>query len=101
MAACRSYLHGALHVFLSFDIGKVEFGVCLLFIKLFAGVDDGGLVAVVAVEKLDDIAEVVHAVHFELVDHGCLAHIIFGHNESAELFLAGLYGHGKGATHWL
>ena len=98
MATGSGYLEGTLDVLLSANVGKVEVVVTLLLVELAAGIDDGGFEGCRAVEEVDDIGEVVHAIDLEIVHDGCLADVLSGHDESCKLFLPGLDGNGKGTA---
>ena len=98
MATGSGNLEGTLDVLLSANVGKVEVVVTLLLVELATGVDDGGFEGCRAVEEVDDIGEVVHAIDLEIVHDGSFADVLPGHDESCKLFLPGLDGNGKGTA---
>ena len=73
-----SHLQGSFHAFLPFDIGKVQFIVVLLFVELTPCVNDSWLIAVVAIQEVDDVHQRVHTINFQLVDDSRLADILLG-----------------------
>ena len=95
MASCCGNLQGTLHSFLSFHVGKVEVEGTLLFVKLLAGIDKGGLVEGAAIEETDDIGQTFHPKHLQLVHHRRFTHIVLRHNQPLELLLTGTDGDGE------
>ena len=68
MSTGSGHLKGALDILLSADVAEVEVELVLLFVELAAGVDDGGLVGGVAVEEIDNVGQVLHAINTDIVD---------------------------------
>lgn len=95
--ACRCHFESALHVLLSAHIGKVDVKLVLAFIEFLACVDDGGLKVFQPGDELDDVHDSVHAIDLEVVDHGCLHHVLPWHDEAFELLGTGADGYGQSA----
>ena len=98
MTACSSHFKGTINALLTAHVGKVELIMLLLGKKLLACVDNRGGIQVSAVEELDNVEQGVHAIDLQLVDNGCLAHVLAWHDETFELLCARLDGDGQGAT---
>ena len=98
MTAGSRHLQGALHTLLTTHIGKVEVEMALLLVKLPAGIDTSRFEALGSVEEVDDLGDMLHAIHVEVVDHGCLADVLPGHYQSLEMLCTGAYGYGQGTT---
>ena len=98
MSSGSSYLQGTFDTLLSLDVREVEVVLVLLLVELATGVNDGRLVAGVAIHEPDDIHQGVHAIDLQLVDHGCLADVLTGNDESLELFLTGTNGNRQRTT---
>ena len=93
MTTSRSNLQGALYSLLTFHIGKVEVEGALLLVKLLAGVDEGWLVIIAAIQETDHIGHTVHPIHVELVYDSGLAHVLRRNNQPLELLFTGPDGH--------
>ena len=75
--------------------------MALLFIEFSSGVNDGWLKLLSSIEEIDDIIERFHPVDIDLIDNGSFAYVLFGNDESFELFFSCAYGYRQGAAHWL
>ena len=90
------HFEGPLHIFLSFDVGKVEVECVLLCIEFFTGVDNGGCQFLVAVKELDHFPQILHTVDGQVVYDGCFAGVLPGQNHAFEAQFACLDGDGQG-----
>lgn len=95
VAAGSCYFEGALHVFLSADIGEIELVLTLLLVEFTAGVNLCGVKMGAAVEEIDDIRQGFHAIDLDIIDYGGFADVLFGYNEASELLFTCLDGDGK------
>ena len=99
MTAGGSHLQYTLDVLLPTDIGEVGIKLVLLGKEFLAGVDNGGLVLLAAIDEMDDIEQRVHAIDLEVVDDGGLTCVLSWHDESAVFQCPRLDGDGQCAAY--
>ena len=77
-----SNLHGALHGFLSFDIGKVKLIFVLSLIELLTRINFRRLNSRRRiVQQIDNLLNVVRTINFQVIHHCRLTHILLGNNQ--------------------
>ena len=99
-ASCR-YFQGALNALLAFHVAEINIEMVLLLVEFFTCVDDGRLVAVIAIHKADNVRQSLHAVDLQLVHDSRLADVLLWHDESLELLRPGSDGNGQCTSHGL
>ena len=97
----RSHLKGTLHLLLSLHVGEIKIEMGLLGIELGPRVDFRRLQVPFIVQELDDLPDMVRAVHLQLVHHSGLTHILLRNNQMLISHLTGLDGHRKRPLHGL
>ncbi len=95
MPARRCNFQGSFDVLLAFDIRKIDLVVAAVVEKLIAGFNHHRFKAGMPVEDVGGFLQVVDAIHFDVVDNGSFSGVLFGQNETFELFFAGLNGNGQ------
>ena len=95
MAARSGYFECPLNTLLPFHIGKVVLIVVQMVGKFGAGVHIGGFHQLLAVKMVDNLLEIVGAIHFQIVDNGSFAGILLRYDDAFELLSPGLDGNGQ------
>ena len=98
MAACAGYLESSLHIFLSFHFGKIEVEIARSHGKFLPGVNHRRPGSRGARQHVGHLAEVVHAVYLEIVDHGSFCGVCRGYEHALEPGSTGCDGHRQNAT---
>ena len=88
VSAGSSHFDGALYIFLTFHIGKVEFERGRMRIKLITRIDNGRLQRFFMVEEIDHIGNVIDAQHIQIVDDSGFACILARHDKAFETVFA-------------
>ena len=100
MCSGASYLEGALHILLSFDVDEVGSGLGCGAGEFAAGVYFDEFERAVAFQMVDDVGERVGGVYFDFVDDGGFVGVGPGANLRREAGGAGGDGHGQYAAEW-
>ena len=99
MAAGAGHFKRPLHILLPLDFREIGVDFPLVEAEDLAGVDFHRLILRIVSEDSDYFAEVFHAVDVDIVDHGGLGDIRFGHYKAFEAHFAGFHGHRKNSLH--
>lgn len=80
MSARCCHFQRASDTLLTTHVGKVEVETVLLLVEFAPCIDEGRLVFSSTRYKLDDVHDVVHAIHLQIVYHSRLALVLLRHN---------------------
>ena len=97
MASGGRHLQGALHVLLSPHVAEVDVIMSLVLVELLAGIHENRLESLLPVQELYHVGQRLHAIHFQVVDHGGLPGVLLGHDKSLEVLSPCPDGNGQGS----